>query len=153
MPADRATMDMKAMYGNIQRVMCTAASMPCAPAGRPLAMAQTSQGASSTPSTETSSSTPASAEATLSINARVGASPCSARVAASTGTKAWLKAPSANRRRKRLGMRNATLKASVRALAPNRAAIINSRTSPVTREAKVKADTTEADRSRLTPQV
>jgi hypothetical protein len=41
----------------------------------------------------------------------------------------------------------------VRALAPNRAAIINSRTSPVTREAKVKADTTEADRSRLTPQV
>jgi hypothetical protein len=49
-----------------------------------------------------------------------------------------------------LGIRNATLKASVRALAPNMEAISNSRTKPVAREARVKIDTTEADLRRLT---
>ena len=57
----------------------------------------------------------------------------------------WLKATSANKRLNRLGMRNATLKASVKALAPNKEAISNSRTKPVTREAKVNKETTEAD--------
>jgi hypothetical protein len=42
------------------------------------------------------------------------------------------------------------LKASVKALAPNIEAISNSRTKPVTREARVKIDTTEADLRRLT---
>jgi hypothetical protein len=47
-------------------------------------------------------------------------------------------------------MRKATLKASVKALAPNMDAMRSSRTKPVTREARVKIDTTEADRRRLT---
>ena len=65
-------------------------------------------------------------------------------------TNAWLKAPSANRRRNRLGMRNATLKASVSALAPNIEAIRRSRTRPVTREARVRRETVEAALNRDT---
>jgi hypothetical protein len=93
----------------------------------------------------THSSAQASTVATWSITWRVASSPFCALLAASTGTKAWLKAPSANSRRNKLGMRNATLKASVKALAPNKEAINNSRTKPVTREAKVNKETTEAD--------
>ena len=66
-------------------------------------------------------------------------------MAASTGTKAWLKAPSANKRRNRLGMRNATLNASVSALAPKVDAMSSSRTKPVMREARVNSETVEAD--------
>ena len=80
----------------------------------------------------------------------VAASPCCCLLAASTGTKAWLKAPSANRRRNRLGMRKATLKASVMALAPNIDAMSNSRPSPVMREARVSSDTVDTDLKRLT---
>jgi hypothetical protein len=65
-------------------------------------------------------------------------------VAASTGTKAWLKAPSANMRLNKLGIRNATLKASVMALAPNVEAISNSRASPVMRDTSVNRETVEA---------
>ncbi|MNT60094.1 hypothetical protein D3C72_1976510 [compost metagenome] len=71
-------------------------------------------------------------------------SPSLARVVASTGTKAWLKAPSANKRLNRLGMRKATLKASVSALAPNMVAISRSRARPVTRESSVNRETVEA---------
>ena len=83
--------------------------------------------------------------ATWSISTLVASLPCFSRLAASTGTKAWLKAPSANSRRNRLGMRNATLNASVNALAPKVEAINNSRTSPVMREASVRRETREAD--------
>ena len=113
-------------------------------------MAQTIQGAASTPSTQVSSRAQASTVATLSTTNLVAASPCWALDAASTGTKAWLNAPSANRRRNKLGMRNATLKASVMALAPKNAARSDSRTKPVTREARVQRDTVEADLRRLT---
>ncbi len=65
--------------------------------------------------------------------------------AANTGTNAWLNAPSANKRRNKLGIRNATLKASVRALAPNVEAISNSRIKPVMRETRVKPETMDAD--------
>jgi len=47
-------------------------------------------------------------------------------------------------------MRKATLKASVRALAPNMDAIKRSRTRPVTREARVSRDTVEAALNRDT---
>jgi hypothetical protein len=46
-------------------------------------------------------------------------------------------------------MRKATLKASVVALAPNIAAISNSRTSPAMREASVNRETIDADLSKL----
>ena len=65
------------------------------------------------------------------------------------GHKGLRKRPSANRRRNKFGMRNATLKASVVALAPKAAAISNSRTRPVMRDAKVSRDTMDADFSKL----
>jgi ribosomal protein S20 len=68
---------------------------------------------------QVTSSTQASTVATASTRPRVAASPSRARVAASNGTKACENAPSANSRRNRLGMRKATLKASVAAPAPN----------------------------------
>ena len=102
------------------------------------------------PTTVTATSTQASTVATASISWRVAASPALARPRASTGTKAWLKAPSANRRRSRLGMRKATLKASVKPLTPNTEAISRSRTRPVMREARVSRETVEAALNRLT---
>ncbi|MNE67181.1 hypothetical protein D3C80_1627740 [compost metagenome] len=110
----------------------------------PLASSQTSSGAPSTPSTQVSSKAQLSTVATLAISTRVASSPSLALVPASTGTKAWLKAPSANRRRNRLGMRNATLKASVSAFAPNMEAMSRSRSKPVIREASVNRETVEA---------
>jgi len=50
-------------------------------------------------------------------------------------------------------MRNATLKASVKALAPKVDAISSSRTRPVMRDTSVNSDTTEADLKRLTAEV
>ncbi len=52
-----------------------------------------------------------------------------------------------------LGNKNATRNASVKALAPNMAAIKDSRNRPVMREARVSKDTMEADLNRLTRQV
>jgi hypothetical protein len=71
-------------------------------------------------------------------------------VAASKGTNACENAPSANNRRKRLGMRKATLNASVAALAPKLAAMSCSRTKPVIRETRVSSETVEAALSRFT---
>ena len=48
-------------------------------------------------------------------------------------------------------MRNATLNASVMALAPKVAAINSSRTRPVMRDTSVKAETVEADLKSDTP--
>jgi len=124
--------------------------MPSADCFKPLAITHTSQGAAATPRAEVMSKAQKSRVAARSISRRVASLPCCARLAASTGTKAWLKAPSANRRRNRLGMRNATLKASVSALAPKVDAINNSRARPVMREARVSKETIEADLKRLT---
>ena len=68
--------------------------------------------------TDKANTVQARAVATLSITSRVASSPCWARLAASTGTKAWLNAPSANSRRKKLGNLNATKKASATGPAP-----------------------------------
>ena len=116
-------------------------------------MASTKIGAPATPSTLVSSKAQTSSVATRSTSWCVAASPCCCLLAASTGTKAWLKAPSANRRRNKLGMRKATLKASVMALAPNIDAMSNSRPSPVMREARVSSETVDADLNRLTHSV
>ncbi len=120
---------------------------------KPLAMAHTSTGAPITPSTQVKVSAQASTVAIWLTMARVASSPSFSRTPASTGTKAWLNAPSANRRRSRLGMRKATLNASVSALAPKVAAMSSSRTSPVMREARVSKETREADLNRVTARV
>ena len=69
--------------------------------------------------------------------------PVSVRV--NVGTNAAVIAPSANRSRRRLGMRNATLKASICIPAPKTAASTVSRTSPSTRLAIVARPITPAD--------
>jgi hypothetical protein len=150
MPAASATSDMKPMYGNIQRVMTTAASKPSGLCFSPLAMAHTSHGAANTPATQVAVSAQASTVAIWSISTLVASSPSFCLRPANTGTNAWLKAPSAKRRRNMLGMRNATLNASVSGLAPNMAAISNCLTSPVMREARVSSEITEAALNRFT---
>src|SRR5690606_6811887 len=117
-PAHSATKDIKPIYGNIQRVINTAASWAW-PLSKPLASSHTKMGAPATPSTHVNSNAQNSTVATFATRRRVRSSPSWVLVVASTGTKAWLKAPSANNLRKRLGIRKATLKASVSALAPN----------------------------------
>ena len=125
--------------------MKTAASNPRGSCFSPLAISQTSTGAAATPITQVSSSAQASKVATRLTSTWVAASPFWALLAASTGTNAWLNAPSANRRRNRLGMRKATLKASVMALAPNVEATSSSRTRPVIRDTSVNRETVDAD--------
>ena len=132
----------------MKRVMATATSKPplfC----RPCAISHTRTGAPTTPSTQVTSSAHSSTVATASISACVTSSPSRARLSASKGTKACENAPSANSRRSRLGMRKATLKASVITLAPKAAATICSRTSPVMRDASVSRETVDAARSRF----
>ena len=69
------------------------------------------------------------------------------RYSENTGTKAWEKAPSANRRRMKLGILKATKNASVPPLAPNIRANTISRTSPSMRDRKVIRPTTAVDLS------
>src|SRR5690606_13008776 len=66
-----------------------------------------------------------------------------------TGTNAWAKAPSANNRRRKLGILKAIKKASASDLEPKYAATTTSRTMPSTRDSMVMMLTTMPDRSRL----
>ena len=70
-----------------------------------------------------------------------------ARVLVKVGTNAALIAPSANRSRSRLGMRNATLYASMAAPAPKNEATTCSRTTPRMRLVIVASRPTRPDRS------
>ena len=116
-------------------------------------MAHTRMGAAATPNTQVAVSAQASTVAIWSIMALVAASPSFSLAAASTGTNAWLNAPSANSRRSRLGMRKATLKASVMALAPKAEAMSSSRIRPVMRDASVSNEMREAALNKDTGQV
>src|SRR5690606_30945312 len=71
--------------------------------------------------------------------------------AESTGTKAWEKAPSANRRRRKLGILKATKKASAAGPSPNREANTMSRTRPRIRDRKVAAEVIAEDRNSRLP--
>ena len=83
---------------------------------------------------------PTSSTANTSAESLRAASTPSASIRfAKIGTKAALNAPSAKRRRKRLGNLNATTKISANGPAPNEAAIITSRTNPRMRLIKVAA--------------
>ena len=108
-------------------------------------------GAPTTPMETVKSKAQNSTVATASTKRCVASSPSAARVAAKIGTKACENAPSANNLRRRLGIRNATLNASVNALAPKVAAMIWSRINPVTREAKVNTETVDAALRRFIP--
>ncbi len=71
--------------------------------------------------------------ATLFARRQAASSPPRAMVLLKVVTNAVDSAPSANKSRSRLGMRNATVKASSARPPPNRAANINSRARPSTR--------------------
>lgn len=74
-PPHKPASEMKPRYGNIQRVMNTAASSPRGFCFKPLAIAHTSRGAASTPAKQVSTRTHASTVATRSISNLVASSP------------------------------------------------------------------------------
>src|SRR5690606_10166881 len=71
------------------------------------------------------------------------------RTSVNTGTNASENEPSANRRRRKFGIRNATQNASVIAFAPNTVAITISRTRPNTRDTRVMPLKLSIERSRV----
>ena len=119
-PDAKAISDMHRMYGNITRVIQTAAPNSASRAAprSPLAMADTTQGAATMPTSVTSISASVSSSATRSSSVRTSSSDRLLRAAPRIGTKACAKAPSANNRRSRFGMRKATQNASVMGPAP-----------------------------------
>ena len=95
----------------------------------------------------TTSSAASKAPVTRSTSSRTACGPCFSLYSASTGTNAIENEPSADRRRMKLGMRNAATNTSMAGLAPNTMAYTWSRTSPLTRDRKVIALNTALDRS------
>ena len=114
----------------------------------PGANTQASTGAPRVASTVSVSSAAPSVPATRSSRSRTAAWVPFSRYSASTGTNAWLKAPSANSRRKKLGSLKATKKASASPSAPMVRANTISRSSPATRDNPVMAPTIRLERRR-----
>ena len=114
---------------------------------KPAASAFTSHGVVSQPTTHRPSSTSSSVDISWRPSFHASSSPRVWWTAVKVGTNAEDIAPSANRSRSRLGMRNATLKASVAKPAPNSTAITCSRASPSTRDSRVAAPTVPAWRA------
>ena len=94
-------------------------------------------GAATMPIAVTISNTNASMLATWSTKSLVVSAPCRFLYSDNTGTKACENAPSANNRRSKLGMRNATKNASVVMPAPKLRAMTVSRTKPRMRDNSV----------------
>ena len=103
----------------------------------PLENRVASCGAKISASAVTSSSTPPSVPATRDISSRSSACERVSFTSVNTGTNAVANEPSSNSRRRKLGTRKATQKASVTALVPNVVVMTRSRTSPNTREIMV----------------
>src|SRR2546425_2302507 len=106
-------------------------------------------GEMATPSAAVTTSARNKAVETPSISRRVSSGEWRFLCSASTGTKACEKAPSANRRRSRFGMRKATKNASVARPAPKARAMKKSRTYPRMRETSVRLDIAKRARSRF----
>ena len=144
MPMTRAASDTRRMNGYMTRVRVT---VSCALAGsNPGASAATSQGADTIPRTVMRLRVIAVSVATLLARRQAAPSSSAAAVLVNTVTKAVDSAPSANRSRSRLGMRNAMVNASMTRPPPKRAAKICSRASPSTRLHSTARPTTPAAR-------
>src|SRR5258706_8202607 len=141
---------MNRMYGNIQRVSSVASANLAGCPTKPVAIAHTSSGAPAIPANETANRIQNKADETFDSRILVRASPSRACVSLKIGTKACEIAPSANRRRSRLGRRNATLNASMSAPAPKPRARITSRARPRMRDTSVQLLTVAAARRRFT---
>ena len=100
---------------------------------KPGASTRTKVGANTSAAATNRNSAVTSTASASSAKRRAAGRPSVAIAAANSGTKAALKAPSANRLRNRLGSRWATKKASVTGPAPRNAAVSTSRTKPSTR--------------------
>ena len=146
-PIATADSPTKNRYGNISRVIRTVSSPAAELAKKPGAMSRTSQGAARMPRRvrvpRTSSMAPATARSMRRVSARVRV----VTYSVNTGMKADESAPSATRRRRRFGSRNATKKASVATPAPKARAITRSRRNPRIRLARVAEPTTAAARA------
>ncbi len=120
-PASEAS-EMNSAYGKVIRSI-SAASRPCSvSAPKPGANTGMIHGAASTAAAVSTSRKAASVPATRSTRALTARWSPRARYSASTGTKAIENEPSAESRRMKFGIRNATTKASIIGLAPNTAA-------------------------------
>jgi hypothetical protein len=104
-PAASDTIEIRPMYGNMICVMSTAPSKRSSPD----AISQTMNGEVTTPTMQVATSIQKRIVETASISFLVTSSPSRARVSPRIGTKACWKAPSPNKRRRKLGIRNATL--------------------------------------------
>ena len=131
------------------RVICTASANASPFSCIPEAIIQTTIGAATMPITVMANKVTNKTKATWSSNVFTSCwlrvSFCSPKM----GTNAWEKAPSANNRRSKLGIRKATQNASVKGLAPKVRAIKISRIRPVIRDKRVKPLTVTAERNRL----
>jgi hypothetical protein len=116
------------------------AATPENSASSPGAMSATTWSAQATPAKTIAPTSTSTSDTTVPASRHAASGPRLRRASAKVGTKALESAPSAKRSRSRLGMRNATTKASDHRLAPMRMAKIWSRRSPSTREAMVAPD-------------
>ena len=131
MPITSAASDTSRMNGNMMRV--SVAVSAALPGSNPGASVATNCGENTIPSRQMTLSTIVVSVATLLASRQAAASPPRAMVLLNVVTKAVDSAPSANRSRSRLGMRNAAVKASMAPPPPNNAAQICSRANPSSR--------------------
>ena len=127
-PITKADRETNKINGNM---ICVSRTVSAAFSGaKPPARTSTKEGASSTPTSTTKLSTTVANVAILLASAHAEASSPVVVFLEKTVTKAVESAPSAKRSRKRLGMRKATLKASMAMPAPKSAARICSLANP-----------------------
>src|SRR5699024_515065 len=147
MPPANAVSEMNNRYGNVSRSMATAKSNWSRDSANPGANTYTSTGAANTPTTVMASKIKPSVPATTSTSSCTSAVDSFSRVADKTGTNDCANAPSANSRRMKLGILNATRNASICGPAPNSTANSTSRANPNTRDVRVKPPTTPLERA------
>ncbi len=125
------------MYGKQIRTIAVASANLSGFVANPEALRYTTTGAAIMPIRVTTKRPPASTVRTFPASTRVASSPLRPRYSPRTGTNACEKAPSANRRRRRLGMRKATTNASNAGLAAKMLAKRLSRARPRIRDSSV----------------
>ncbi len=110
---------MKSRYGNVQRSISTVRSNLPVSAWNPGANISTNSGAATMPTIVTTAMNQAMVPMAPSTSSRTSSWPRWTLYSETTGTKACENAPSANSRRMKFGILNATRNASIRTPAPN----------------------------------
>ena len=130
MPPNSDTNEINNKYGNVRRVNATAKSNFSGSSEKPGASANIVQGIAICITITRQNNEINRIDSVCSANIKARTRPCFSRIFENKGMNPALNAPSANRRRKKLGNLNATKKASATGLAPKIAAIKMSRTKP-----------------------